>query len=243
MRWSCRSTRNGQSARSRRRRRGRPRRSAPRSMLASGPAVSGPVAMMTLPHSAGGAATSSRRTSISGSVRIAAVTPAAKALRSTASADPAGTRAASASRRISEPSDRISAWISPTALWSGSSERKLFEQTSSASASLWCASVRCGPRISWRTTGTPARAHCHAASDPARPPPMMCTGPLTAPDSGVSRACGTNHAAWYKIPEVDDVRGTPRSAPHPAGSFRGLVRLGGGRWRRSSCDASAVGWV
>ena len=38
---------------------------------------------------------------------------------------------------------------------------------------VWCASVLCGPRISWRTTGTPARAACHAASDPARPPPMM----------------------------------------------------------------------
>ena len=45
------------------------------------------------------------------------------------------------SRRISEPSARISAWSSPTALRSGSSERKLFEQTSSASASVWCAAV------------------------------------------------------------------------------------------------------
>jgi hypothetical protein len=31
-------------------------------------------------------------------------------------------------------------------------------------------------RISCSTTGTPARASCHAASLPASPPPMMCTG-------------------------------------------------------------------
>ena len=31
-------------------------------------------------------------------------------------------------------------------------------------------------RISWRTTGTPCRAICQAASEPARPPPMTWTG-------------------------------------------------------------------
>ena len=42
--------------------------------------------------------------------------------------------------------------------------------------SVRCASViRCG-RISCSTTGTPALATCQAASEPARPAPMMCTG-------------------------------------------------------------------
>jgi hypothetical protein len=35
-----------------------------------------------------------------------------------------------------DPSLRISAWMSPTALCSASSERKLFEQTSSARLSV-----------------------------------------------------------------------------------------------------------
>src|SRR3546814_3943340 len=73
---------------------------------------------------------------------------------------------------ISEPRLRISAWSSPTALLSASSERKLFEQTSSARPSVWCAGVISPePRISERRTFQPASASCHAASDPARPPP------------------------------------------------------------------------
>jgi hypothetical protein len=60
----------------------------------------------------------------------------AKPSRSTASADPAGTLMRMSQARITEPSSRISAWSSPTALCSASSERKLFEQTSSASESV-----------------------------------------------------------------------------------------------------------
>src|SRR6185369_12843167 len=40
------------------------------------------------------------------------------------------------------------------------------------------------PRISERRTRSPASASCHAASDPASPPPMMCTSKvifLTSP--------------------------------------------------------------
>src|SRR5215831_10525282 len=76
---------------------------------------------------------------------------------------------------ISEPSRRISSCKSPTALCSLSSERKEFEQTSSARAAvLWAAVVRSG-RISCSTTGTPRAAICQAASGPASPPPMTCT--------------------------------------------------------------------
>src|SRR5215472_13778384 len=76
---------------------------------------------------------------------------------------------------ISEPSRRISSCKSPTALCSLSSERKEFEQTSSARAAvLWAAVVHSG-RISCSTTGTPRAAICQAASDPASPPPMTCT--------------------------------------------------------------------
>ena len=77
-----------------------------------------------------------------------------------------------------ESSARISACSRPTALYSQSSDRKEFEQTSSARPSVWWASVLTPgtPRISCRTTGTPALAICQAASEPARPPPMTWTG-------------------------------------------------------------------
>ncbi len=76
----------------------------------------------------------------------------------------------------SEPSRRISRWITPTALPSASSERNEFEQTSSArSCVLWASVGRVG-RISCSTTGRPARAICQAASEPARPPPMTWMG-------------------------------------------------------------------
>ena len=98
--------------------------------------------MMTLAQSAGGSpVTISRRISTSGWAASAAVTPSAKMSRSTASAEPAGTRALAASRMTRLSSARISWWIRPTALLSGSSLRKLLEQTSSASLSVWCASV------------------------------------------------------------------------------------------------------
>ena len=57
---------------------------------------------------------------------------------------------------------------------SASSLRKLFEQTISARRSLSCAGVMSPPpRISLSLTRTPASASCQAASEPARPPPMM----------------------------------------------------------------------
>ena len=116
---------------------------------------------------------SSRRISISGSASIAAVTLAAKTSRSTASASPAGTCAASAARITREPAARISQCSRPTALASESSERKEFEQTSSARLSVWWAAVPETGRISCRITGSPALAHCQAASEPARPPPTI----------------------------------------------------------------------
>src|SRR6202166_831126 len=76
---------------------------------------------------------------------------------------------------ISEPSRRISACNSPTALLTASSERNELEHTSSASPSVrWASVIRPG-RISCRTTGMPDWATCQAASEPARPAPMTCT--------------------------------------------------------------------
>ena len=63
---------------------------------------------------------------------LISVTRDEKASRSTASAAPAGTRASSAHRMISEPSRRISSLRRPTAL-SSLSPRNEFEHTSSAS--------------------------------------------------------------------------------------------------------------
>src|SRR5258707_12755973 len=76
---------------------------------------------------------------------------------------------------ISEPRRRISACSSPTALLAASSERNELEQTSSARPSVRCASVIRPGRISCSTTGMPDLATCHAASEPARPAPIICT--------------------------------------------------------------------
>ena len=144
---------------------------------ASGAEVSGPVATMTLPQSAGGRpAISARLISIRGWSFSALVTAAEKPSRSTASAPPAGTWLASAARMISEPSRRISACSRPTALLAASSERNELEQTSSARPSVRCASVIRSGRISCSTTGMPALATCQAASEPARPAPTIWTG-------------------------------------------------------------------
>jgi len=45
--------------------------------------------------------------------------------------------------------------------------------TSSASRSVWWAGVRVPGRISKRRTTQPRSAACHAASQPASPPPMI----------------------------------------------------------------------
>ena len=91
-------------------------------------------------------------------------------------APPAGTWLASPARMTRESSRRISSCSSPTAFCSRSSERSEFEHTSSASLPVrWAAVDRAG-RISCSTTGTPRPAICHAASLPARPPPMTWMG-------------------------------------------------------------------
>ena len=139
--------------------------------------VRGPVAMMTLSQSCGGiVSTSPRSIVMSGCSFNALVTPAEKISRSTASAPPAGTAAFAPSRIMSELSLRISSCSKPTALCSWSSERKEFEQTSSAQPSVLCAGVSLIGRISCKMTGTPILAICHAASLPARPAPITCIG-------------------------------------------------------------------
>src|SRR5260370_24815135 len=76
---------------------------------------------------------------------------------------------------ISEPSRRISACNSPTALLAASWEGKKLEDTSSARPSVRCAAVIRSGRISCRTTRAPDLATCQAASEPARPAPTICT--------------------------------------------------------------------
>ena len=139
--------------------------------------VSGPVATMTLAHSGGGRpATSPRSMVTSGCASSCRVTSLEKPSRSTASAPPAGSLWRSPADMISEPARRISSCSRPTALLAASSERKLLEQTSSARPPVLCASVGRSGRISCSTTGTPKLAICHAASDPASPPPTMWMG-------------------------------------------------------------------
>ena len=97
----------------------------------------------------------------------------AKPSRSTANAEPAGIWFSSAHFIIRLLASRNSACNSPTAFVSASSDRKEFEQTSSASDCVTCASVLRTGRISCSTTAMPPLAACHAASEPASPPPTM----------------------------------------------------------------------
>ncbi len=206
--------------------------------------VSGPVAMITGPPAsaaAGMAVTSSRSTSMSGCAPMAAVTAAANRPRSTASAAPAGTRVASAQRMMIEPRRRISSFSTPTAL-SSLSPRKLLEQTSSARLSLWCTSVGRTGRISWRRTRTPREAACHAASHPARPPPMMVTTggvtgftPIAWPGASgrPGRPCGRRPSqvralgpsSWVPLPEPSAGRRPPRASRHRRATSLGTDAL------------------
>src|SRR4029077_13685664 len=103
---------------------------------------------------------------------------------------------------ISEPSRRISACNNPTALLAASSERNEFEHTSSARPSVRCASVIRSGRISCTTTRIPALAACHAASEPARPPPTIwtvCEGDLLPVIvTGVARFAAQWNAGGWK---------------------------------------------
>ncbi|GBC80198.1 hypothetical protein HRbin09_01432 [bacterium HR09] len=105
----------------------------------------GPVA--TMAGGAGSSVTSWRRTEIRGCCSTAWVTARAKPSRSTAKASPAGKRWARAQAKIREPSASISRFKSPTA-FSGLSERRELEHTSSARRSLWWAGVGLAGRIS-----------------------------------------------------------------------------------------------
>jgi hypothetical protein len=118
------------------------------------------------------------------------VTASAKGSRSTASAPPAGRRWRSAISMISPPACRISQCRRPTAFCSSSSERKELEHTISARLPVRWAKVPTLGRISWMTTGMPRLAACHAASDPAMPPPTICKarvmgGGIVCPGAGL----------------------------------------------------------
>src|SRR5436190_16535887 len=73
---------------------------------------------------------------------------------------------------ISDLSRRISSLRSPTALSSLSARNELLQTSSARRSVLWTAVGRVG-RISCRATGTPREAACQAASQPAKPPPMI----------------------------------------------------------------------
>ena len=108
---------------------------------------------------------------------MAWVTACEKARRSTARAPPASTRWASAQDMMREPQRRSSSFSSPTA-FSSWSERRELEHTSSANSGLWWAGVIFSGFISCSSTGMPRWASCQAASQPARPAPMIFTGSI-----------------------------------------------------------------
>ena len=113
-----------------------------------------------------------RTTSTKGWSSRARVTDAAKSSRSTARARPAGTAVASAVFMISESSRRISSFRSPTAEPMPLARRELL-QTSSARCAELCAGLNLAGFISYNRTGHSRFAACHAASQPARPPPII----------------------------------------------------------------------
>src|SRR5580693_865758 len=105
---------------------------------------------------------------------MASVTRAAKVVRSTASACPAGTAHSRAILSNSDSARLISSFSTQGAVVS-LSDFSEFEQTSSAKSAVWCAGVERTGRISNNSTSTPRLAHCHAASDPANPAPIILT--------------------------------------------------------------------
>src|SRR4029079_8431658 len=103
-----------------------------------------------------------------------AVTSAEKRSRSTANAPPAGTGVAAAARIQCEASRRLSSLSRPTAFDSAAPRNEL-EQTSSQKFSLTAAAVRFVGFCSSKRTRIPRSARLSAASEPARPAPMMVT--------------------------------------------------------------------
>ena len=208
--------------------------------------VSGPVATINgyIAGSDGRRPISSRTTVTSGWAVSVSVIVRENRSRSTASAAPAGTRCASAARMISEPSLRISSLRRPTAL-SSLSPRSELEQTSSARPSvLWTSVARTG-RISCRVTGTPRDAACHAASEPASPPPMMwitdqCPERCSTPDAlKRSRNAGARNEPY--APAALRERPATLAAVPPA-RRRVVVRRGAGAASRRAVSSSIACW-
>src|SRR5262249_27202983 len=100
------------------------------------------------------------------------VTLPANAVLSTARAWPAGTAVWRANSMSNDPARRISSLSNQGAVFSLSDFNEL-EQTSSANFPVWCAGVDFSGRISYSSTAMPRRAHCQAASQPARPAPII----------------------------------------------------------------------
>ncbi len=151
-----------------------PTRSAARSPQPVHPKSAARVAMMVIPPppSRSTAITSYAPHRNARSREIASVTRAANVTRSTAKAWPAGTAHSRAISSSNEPARRISSFSSHGAVFS-LSDFSEFEHTSSAKSAVWCAGVERTGRISNNSTSKPRRAHCHAASDPASPAPMI----------------------------------------------------------------------
>ena len=106
--------------------------------------------------------------------RLAAMrdsTNAAKRARSTASAPPAGTAHSRADVMMSDPSRASSSLSRPTAFSSAAPRNELLQTSSASAPDVWAGPLRFG-RISYRSTSMPQRAACHAASQPASPPPI-----------------------------------------------------------------------
>ena len=115
---------------------------------ASGAEVKGPVATMTLRQSAGGRPAISRGDLDQGMLVQRVGDGGGKSVAIHRQRATGRHLVGVGARMISEPSRRISACSSPTALLAASSERNELEQTSSARPAVWCASViRCGPHL------------------------------------------------------------------------------------------------
>ena len=101
---------------------------------------------------------------------------------------------------ISEPARRISSCSSPTALFAPSSERKELEQTSSASASVWWASVpRAGPHFMQH----------HGQARLGRLPGRFGPGQAAADDMKFFR-----HGGFYYAPAIRSLKnGGPPGKP------------------------------
>ena len=182
--------------------------------------VSGPDAIITFPS--GISVISSLTSSISGLLLIRSVTAFEKSSLAIASALPAGTAFSYAILISSPPKISISFFRRPLALVI-SEDPKLLEHTNSAQSEVTCAPVVLLGRISYSLTFIPLLASWRAASEPARPAPIILTSSMYNPLS-----ISSGQPDFYRVLLRNTILCLPTlSNPEGFVHYQGMLKLQG----------------